>query len=310
MQMMPSLKPRLNDWIQAIRPKTLAGGTAPVFLATAFAYAEGKMQIVPALIAWGFALLAQIAANLMNDLADAKRGADHSGRIGPERTVSSGRITPGEMKKAIRITVIVAFLLGCTLIPFAGPKLIFVGVASLLGAYLYSDGPFPLAYYGLGDLIDLIFFGFVATVGTYYVQTQSLSGPIWWVALGIGCVINNLLIANNARDLESDQLVNKKTIAVRFGRKFCFFLYRLSGLIGIMVGPILWMKYDFPLVVCLPLVLYPLLWQAQMHFLRARTREDWAKLFGYTVRFMALYALMLGVGLILTVHFPETFRGF
>lgn len=292
--------PQLHDWIQAIRPKTLIGGTAPVLLATAFAYSEGKMQVVPALIAWGFALLAQTAANLMNDLADAKRGADHAGRIGPERMVSSGRISPQKMKQAIGVTVLLAFLLGCTLIPFAGPKLIFVGVASLLAAYLYSDGPFPLAYYGLGDVIDLIFFGFVATVGTYYVQTQSLSGPIWWIALGIGCIINNLLIVNNARDLESDQIVNKKTIAVRFGRKFCFFLYRLSGLIGIMVGPILWMKYQFPLTVCLPVILYPLLWQAQMYFLKAQTHEDWAKLFGCTVRFMALYAIMMTLGLVLS----------
>lgn len=299
---------QLKHWIAAARPKTLIGSMAPVLLATAFAYSESKMQILPALLAWGFALLAQVAANWINDLSDAKRGADHAGRIGPERMVASGHIPAPMMKKAIAVLLVLTFLLGCGLIPFGGPKLIVVGLASLLAAYLYSDGPFPLAYYGLGDVVDIIFFGFVATVGAYYVQTQSLTGPIWWVALGIGSIINNLLIINNARDLESDRMANKKTIAVRFGRKFCFFLYRLSGLIGLMVGPILWMKYNYPVVVCLPIILYPLLWQAQIHFLKAQTPADWHKLFGMTVRLMALYTALMGIGLILSVYLPQTFR--
>lgn len=289
-----------QPWVAAARPKTLLAGTAPVLLATALAYAQGQAQWIPALLAWGFAILAQIGANWVNDLADAEKGADHAGRIGPQRMVASGRITPQAMRKAVGGIFTLAFMVGCGLIPFGGLPLIGVGLASFLAAYLYSSGPFPLAYLGLGDVLDIIFFGFVATVGAYYVQTGQTSGPIWLVALGIGCVINNILVVNNARDRESDALVNKKTVAVRFGRGFCFFLYRTSSLIGLMVGPFLWMSGRFSAVVCLPCLLYPMLWKAQSAFLRAQSASDWGKVFGLTVKFMALYALLLSIGLVLT----------
>lgn len=294
-----SFRCKFRPWLLAARPKTLMASAAPVMVASALAWHAGVFEPVAAGLCLVFAMLCQIGANWVNDLADYRRGADHAGRIGPQRMVSSGHITPEVMQRAVVGIFAIAFMVGCGLIPFGGLKLLYIGVASVIAACLYSAGSKPLAYIGLGDVVDFIFFGFVATVGTYYVQAEAFPAPVWIAALGVGCMINNILLINNARDVDSDRPVGKRTLVVRFGRTFAFFFYRTCGLLALAVGPILWSRFGYNWTILLPLALYPQMWRLQRRLLTAKTPEEWSTVFEGTAKLVLFYSLLLAVGIVL-----------
>lgn len=219
----------IRPWLLASRPKTLAAAVVPVVIGGALAFAAETFVWAAWLICLLFACLIQIATNFANDYYDFKKGADGATRKGPARAVASGWIRPEAMRRATLATFGLAFLVGLLLLPYGGPVLLVVGVASVVCGYAYTGGPYPLGYNGWGDVFVFFFFGWVATGFTYYVQSGSFvvmlpaaSGVVWLLLAGWlpGALATNLLVVNNYRDVDEDRLVGKRTLAVRWGRRF------------------------------------------------------------------------------------------
>lgn len=225
----------LKSWVEAARPKTLPASLSPVLLACVLAWCNGVFRIIPAVLCFGVALLAQIASNFANDYFDFKKGADKEDRLGPERAVAQGWITPKAMLQATFLTLALSCLCGCMLLLFAGWELIPVGIAIALCVLAYSAGPFPLAYNGLGDVCVVLFYGVIPVCFTYYVQAQSFSLLSFLLSLSVGLLSTNILVVNNYRDYVQDKAARKRTTIVLFGRGFGRIFYLLNGLIAIFL---------------------------------------------------------------------------
>ena len=220
----------VKAWFLAARPKTLTGAAIPVMLGCALAYTYGHFNIVPAILCFLFAFLMQIDANFINDLFDFLKGTDREDRLGPERACAQGWISPKAMKAGIGVTTVLAGITGLSLLNFGGWELIPVGIACMVFAFLYTAGPYPLAYHGWGDVLVLIFFGFVPVGCTYYVMAHSWNTSVTIASIACGLIIDTLLMINNFRDREQDAVSGKKTIVVRLGARAGLILYFLLGL--------------------------------------------------------------------------------
>jgi 1,4-dihydroxy-2-naphthoate octaprenyltransferase len=227
----------------AARPKTLPAAVAPVLLGTAMAYADGGFHAVSALCAFLGALLIQIGANLANDYFDHAKGADTAVRLGPTRVTQAGLIAPGKVLAASVAAFALACVPGLYIVIRGGWPFVVVGLASIACGILYTAGPYPLGYLGLGDLLVLVFFGPVAVAGTYYVQALELSRPIMIAGFGPGLLSVAILTVNNLRDVDQDREAGKKTLPVRFGRTFakaeylaCFVVACLGVPAGMAIG--------------------------------------------------------------------------
>lgn len=224
------MKPNsIRIWLTAARPRTLAAAAAPVLVGVSYTHFTGEFRLGPALAAALGAIWIQIGTNLANDLGDATRGADEN-RVGPLRVTQAGWVTPQGMKIATAIAFSMATLFGIYLTWVAGWPVIAIGVLSILSGILYTAGPRPLGYLGLGDLFVWIFFGPVAVVGTYFVQSLKWSWPAFWLSIPIGALSVALLAANNLRDEVSDRKAGKGTLVVRWGAKFGKFEYVICTL--------------------------------------------------------------------------------
>jgi 1,4-dihydroxy-2-naphthoate octaprenyltransferase len=221
----------LTNWIAAARPKTLPAAIAPVLVGTAEASHLGLIEAWPVLICMVFALFVQIATNLANDYFDFKRGADTEDRLGPERMVASGKIAPEMMFRVAVGLFLLAFIVGLSIVSYRGSEMLIVGILAIVFGYIYTGGSYPLAYHGLGDVFVVIFFGLVATMGTYYVIVGDLSWSVFLLGLPLGLLANNILVVNNYRDKETDEAAGKRTLVVRFGRAFARsqYAWQLAG---------------------------------------------------------------------------------
>ena len=227
----------VGAWLEAARPKTLAASFSPVLVGCALAYRDGMFNWIPAVLCVLVALFAQVASNFANDYFDFKKGADGSDRLGPERAVASGWITPKAMLWGTFITLALSCLCGCFLVFFVGDwKLFLVGIAIAICVLAYSAGPFPLAYNGLGDGCVLLFYGIVPVCFTYYVQTLSFSLLSFLLSLSLGLLSVNILLVNNYRDYEQDKAARKRTTVVLFGRRFGLITYLLNGLLAVLIA--------------------------------------------------------------------------
>lgn len=213
-----------HAWLLAARPKTLTGAIIPVMIGTSLAFADGQFKIVPALLCMLFACGMQIAANFINDLFDFLKGTDRTDRLGPERACAQGWITQGAMKVGIGVIVILSCISGLGLLytswgelPHGGWELIVLGVFCVIFAFLYTT---VLSYQGWGDLLVLIFFGFVPVGGTYYVQAYTFTPNVIIASLISGLVIDTLLVVNNYRDRDQDALSGKTYAHRPFRRTF------------------------------------------------------------------------------------------
>ena len=182
-----------HAWVLAARPKTLTGAIIPVLIGSALAFADGKSDLIPALLCELFACGIQIAANFINDLYDYLKGSDRTDRLGPERACAQGWITPIAMKRGIMLRQCWGQL------PHGGWELILLGLLCVIFAFLYTT---VLSYRGWGDLLVLVFFGFIPVGGTYYVQAHAITADVWIASLICGLVIDTLLVVNNYRDRE------------------------------------------------------------------------------------------------------------
>ncbi len=231
----------LKVWVMAMRPKTLPAAAAVVIAGTGAALGEGVFRLGPALAALLVALLLQIGANLANDVYDFYRGADQEGRLGPPRVTQSGLLSPKQVFAGMWLVFGLAGLLGLYLTWQAGWPVLILGVLAILSAIIYTGGPYPLAYHGLGDVFVFIFFGLVAVCGTYYVQALAVSAQAWWAAVVMGLLTANILVVNNLRDIETDRKAGKQTLAVQLGasgarREYVICLVLAYGIVTVMAA--------------------------------------------------------------------------
>ncbi len=215
----------MNAWVLASRPATLPAAAAPVVVGSALAAAAGVFLPVAFAVTLFAALAIQVGVNFANDLADAAKGADTEARIGPTRAVSSGLLSAAQMRRGIVVAFGLAALAGLYLIWIAGWVILAIGVVSIIAALGYTNGPIPYGYYGMGELFVFLFFGLVATVGTRYVYDRTAPADAWVSGVAIGLLAAAILVANNIRDIDTDRVAGKHTLAVILGRPTTRWMY-------------------------------------------------------------------------------------
>ena len=290
----------MKNWLLAIRPKTLLASQAPIVLGTAVAYIEiGSINVLIALLTAMCALVLQIASNLANDYLDAQRGIDNETRLGPTRVTSSGLISLASMKKALILSLIIAFSLGIYLIVVGGPFILIIGLLSLYFAYGYTGGPFPLSYNGLGEIAAFIFFGVISVVGTTYLQTHNVSKLALILGMGPGFISACILAVNNLRDIVSDANTKKRTLAVRFGETFQRYLCITTIFLSIIVCLYVMIVFDFKWL--LPAIILPFFfYKTWKQILYSPIDSKLNNALARTAQYNLLYCLFISVGMLLS----------
>tara|TARA_R110000868_G_scaffold25366_1_gene98849 strand:- start:945 stop:1829 length:885 start_codon:yes stop_codon:yes gene_type:complete len=290
---------KTNPWILAARPKTLPAAISPVLLGTAYAYHVGtQINYDTAGMTLFCTLLLQIASNFINDYYDGVRGVDNENRLGPTRVTSAGLLTPAAVKTGFMATLGLAFLIGLHLMSVGGLPIIIIGLSSIFFAWAYTGGPFPLSQHGLGEVAALIFFGPVAVWGTVWLQNQEQAHTLAMVfGLGPGLISAGILAINNLRDIESDKLTNKHTIAVKLGevsaRKLTFVLITSSLFVPVYFA-ITHRSWQF----LLPLLPYFIFWSNWKTILSGPIDRSLNHTLAKTGKFLLLYCICLSIALL------------
>lgn len=224
----------------AARIPTLSAAVTPVLVGSAAAWSDGRFLpgvLVAAMIS---SILIQVGTNFANDLFDYKKGADTERRTGPTRVTQAGLLTPAQVERGMWLTFVLAVAAGLYLIALGGWPILVIGLLSIAAGIVYTAGPWPLAYHGLGDLFSFLFFGVIAVVGTYYVHTGEVSAVALAASLPVGAIVTAILVANNLRDIETDQAAGKRTLAVRLGEKNTQRQYVLLLLVAYLTPAVMW----------------------------------------------------------------------
>jgi 1,4-dihydroxy-2-naphthoate octaprenyltransferase len=293
----PSISP-LRAWLLAVRVPTLPAAVVPVLVGSATALADGLFKPWAFLAALLASLLIQIGTNLANDYFDAKKGADTAERLGPVRVTQSGLIAPDVVRNAMLLSFALAALCGVYLIVVGGWPILLIGLLSIASGILYTGGPFPLGYNGLGDLFTFVFFGLVAVVGTDYVH----SGAFRWVALfaslPVAMLVTAIIVVNNLRDAPTDRKAGKRTTAVIFGETFARSEYALLVVGAYLVLPVVWLWGGASPVSLIAWLSLPLAMPLLDQMAKERGRALNASLRG-TARLHMLFGALLALGLLL-----------
>ena len=289
---------RLSAWLLALRPKTLPAAISPVLVGTMLAWSHDHFAPLPALAAAVGALLLQVLSNFANDYFDFAKGADTADRLGPTRAVAAGLLSPHAMRWGMVTTAALAALVGLYLVTVGGWPILAVGAASLLAAVLYTGGPLPFGYHGLGDLFVFIFFGLVAVAGTYYLQAGALSTEVLVVAAPVGALITAILVVNNLRDIGTDAKAGKRTLAVMIGARNTQSQFVILLVLAYAAPFLLWLGFERGPAVLLPLLSLPLAWRRAIDIYNA-TGSELNPLLGATAQLSLRYSLLLSLGLIL-----------
>ena len=279
----------------AARPKTLPAALIPVVTATALAAAEGSFRLWAALLCVAFALMMQVAANFINDLYDYLKGTDREDRLGPERVCAQGWISPRAMRVGIVVTVVLACAVGLCLLAYGGWWLVWIGVACVVFAFLYTT---LLSYCGLGDLLVWAFFGVVPVCGTFYVQAGHLTPAVGWVCAACALSVDTLLVVNNYRDRDTDRVAGKRTLIVVLGERFGSLFYLLQGVAAYACCAAL-AVYGHRWAAVLPLLYLVAHVRAWREMVRIHQGRALNRLIGGTSRNMLLLAALLSVALLL-----------
>jgi 1,4-dihydroxy-2-naphthoate octaprenyltransferase len=250
----------LHIWLMAARPRTLPAAVAPVLVGTALAATEGTFKWLTFVAAMLGALFIQIGTNLSNDYSDARRGADTEDRLGPVRVTAGGLVPPRQVLVATYVAFGLAVAAGAYLVATAGWELLLVGAASILAGVLYTGGPRPYGYEGLGEVFVFLFFGVVAVTGSYFAQVEELTWEAFVLAVPVGLLAAGILVVNNVRDLETDRRAGKRTLAVRLGRARARGLYGAMVYVAFLSVPVPWLagSPDLTAWVLLPWLALPL----------------------------------------------------
>jgi 1,4-dihydroxy-2-naphthoate polyprenyltransferase len=288
----------LRLWLLAARPRTLPAAIAPVLVGTALAGSEDVFRALPFVAALIGSVFIQIGTNLSNDYSDARRGADTEDRLGPVRVTAGGLMPPRRVLIGTYVAFAVAVAAGLYLAAVAGWELLVVGAASILAGVLYTGGPRPYGYEGLGELFVFLFFGIVAVAGSYFVQTEELRWEAFALAVPVGLLAAAILVVNNVRDIETDRRAGKLTLAVKLGRENARTLFAAMVVVAFLVPPLL--VPALSAWVLLPVAALPL---APPLVRTVATRTDGPALNGAlagTGRLLAVYSLLLAGGVLLS----------
>ena len=288
---------RARAWLLAARPQTLTAALAPVVVGTALALHDGVLAPLPAFAALVGATLIQVGTNFANDYYDFVRGGDTADRVGPPRVTQAGILAPETVKRGMWTVLGAAMLVGAYLVWVGGWPIVWIGLSSLACAVLYTGGPFPLAYHGLGDVFVFVFFGLVAVSGTYYVQGLAWPPDVFLAGTALGALSTAILVANNLRDIETDAKVGKRTLAVRLGTRGSQVEYLMMLFVAFIVPVVGWRVYGWPAASLAALLVAPL---CLAPVRRVLTHTDPAELLpalGETARVVGVYGLLLGLGL-------------
>lgn len=288
----------LQAWGLAIRPKTLTGAAIPVMIGCALADMYDKLQVLPAVLCFLFAFLMQIDANFINDLFDYLKGSDREDRLGPERACAQGWITVSAMKAGIAVVTVLAAITGLSLLFFSGWEMIPVGMACIVFAFLYTAGPYPLAYHGWGDVLVLVFFGFVPVGCTFYVMAHTWTTPVTVASLACGLIIDTLLMVNNFRDREQDAISGKRTLIVRWGARAGLILYFMLGMAACWCCLYFTSEGKIWAAVLPQLYLIPHIFTT-LKMARINKGKALNLILGETSRNMLLFGMLLTLGLVL-----------
>ncbi len=290
----------MRIWMMAARPRTLPAAIAPVLVGTAlagFAHVFHPLRFVAALLG---AIFIQVGTNLSNDYSDARRGADTEDRLGPVRVTAGGLVPPQQVLIATYVSFGVAVLAGAYLIAVAGWQLLLVGSASILAGVLYTGGPRPYGYEGLGELFVFLFFGIVAVVGSFFVQVKHLHWEAFALAVPVGLLAAAILVVNNFRDIDTDRRAGKRTLAVRLGRERTRVLYAAIVYGAYVLTPVAWLFGPLTAWVLLPWLTLPL---AGPVVRLVRNRVDGPSLnqaLGQTGQLQLVFCVLLSAGLLLS----------
>ena len=280
----------MNKWIVGARVKTLPAAVAPVLIGTS--YAE-KINWGNALLALLVSLFLQIAVNFANDYSDGVRGTD-THRIGPVRLVASGLASASSVKLAALISCLIAAIAGLVLAVNISPWLLAVGAAAIWAAWGYTGGKKPYGYFGFGELSVFIFFGLVATVGSYYIQTEQFNWQIFLLAMPVGTLCCAILAINNLRDLPQDKLVGKRTMAVRIGEKntrvFFMLLLVTAQLTALAAARI-------SALALITLICAPITYRVVKQVLNGAVGSDLIEVLSKTAKLQLLMAILLAAAL-------------
>jgi 1,4-dihydroxy-2-naphthoate octaprenyltransferase len=290
----------LRLWLVAARPRTLPAAVAPVLVGTALARTEGTFHWVRFACALVGSVFIQIGTNLANDYSDARRGADTEDRLGPVRVTAGGLMPPRRVLVGTWVAFAIAVAAGTYLVAVAGWELLLVGAASIAAGVLYTGGPRPYGYEGLGELFVFLFFGVVAVVGSYYVQVEELEWEAFALSVPVGLLASAILVVNNVRDVDTDRRAGKMTLAVRLGRLRARRLYAAMLVLAFVAPAVVWAAGGLSAWILLALLALPL---APPLVRTVGTRTDGASLNGAlagTGRLLAVYSLLLSAGILLS----------
>jgi 1,4-dihydroxy-2-naphthoate polyprenyltransferase len=290
----------LRLWVMAARPRTLPAAVAPVLVGTALAGSEHVFRPLAFVCALIGSVFIQIGTNLSNDYSDARRGADTEDRLGPVRVTAGGLMPPRQVLVGTYVAFGIAVAAGAYLVAIAGWQLLVVGAASILAGVLYTGGPRPYGYEGLGEVFVFLFFGVVAVVGSYYVQTERLIWEAFALAVPVGLLVSSILVVNNLRDIETDRRAGKRTLAVRIGRTRTRRLFAAMIAVAFLSPIVIWLAGGLSAWLLLALVSAPL---APPLMRTVGTRTDGPALNGAladTGRLVAAFSMLLAAGALLS----------
>lgn len=286
-------------WLLAARVRTLPVAAAPVAVGTALAFADGRGRVWPALAALFGALLIQIGANLANDVFDFERGADTDTRVGPPRAAQLGLLSPRAMKWGTAAVFAAAVAVGSYLVAVAGWPIALLGIVCIAAGLAYTGGPFAFGYHGLGDPAVFLFFGIVAVCGSYYVQALTLPLQPLLASISVGAFATAVLVVNNLRDVEPDELAGKRTLAVRFGPRTARFEYTALVALAYLMLPVLWQNHAPAAAALLPLLTLPLAVTLVRIVWRESDGPTLNQLLARTAKLEVVFALLLAAGLLM-----------
>ena len=290
----------LRLWLVAARPRTLPAAVAPVLVGTALAATEDVFKPLRFAAALLGSIFIQIGTNLANDYSDARRGADTEDRLGPVRVTAGGLMPPRRVLVGTWVAFGLAVAAGSYLAAVAGWELLVVGVLSIAAGVLYTGGPRPYGYEGLGELFVFLFFGLVAVGGSYFVQTEDLRWEAVALGVPVGLLAAAILVVNNVRDIETDRRAGKRTLAVRLGRERAVAVFAGMVLASFAALPVVLAFSDLDAWILLPLVAAPLAFPLQRTLSEQRDGPSLNKLLADTGRLLAVFSLLLSVGLLLS----------
>lgn len=286
-------------WLEASRPKTLAAAFVPVLTGATLAWQSATINWMNTTVALICAFLIQIGTNYANDYFDFIKGADTNARIGFRRATAAGMVTPQQMRNATILVMSLAFVLGLYLVWAAGWIILVIGLLSLLFGVLYTGGPFPLSYNGLGDIFVFIFFGIIAVMTTYYINTLEWSEASFWASLAIGALCVNILVVNNLRDVEQDAISGKKTLGVLFGENTLKAEYALMVALAYAIPPHFYFVLNFSAWVFLPFLALPLAVYYSYNIITETNKANLNRMLELTAQFMVLFGVLFSAGIML-----------